>query len=46
MAVAALMEVAALENGDQVKAGRLSNLLQLVERAVGMVQGEGDEGNK
>lgn len=44
VAVAALMEVAALENGDEVRAGRLNNLLQLTERAMGLAQGEGDGG--
>ncbi len=43
VAVAALMEVAALENGEPVQAGRLNNLLQLTERAMGLAQGEGDE---
>lgn len=43
MAVAALIEVAALEIDEPVKAGRLNNLLQLTERAMGLAQETGNE---
>lgn len=43
VAVAALIEVEALENGEPVAVGRLSSLLQLTERAMGLAQGEGKE---
>ncbi len=40
VAIAALIEVEALENGEPVAVGRLNNLLQLTERVMGLAQGE------